>query len=193
MTVRFTTEVAPDLPWRFGPEQRQVTVHLGEEKLVFFSAQNLTDRPIVGHAAFNVTPTKAGIYFNKIQCFCFTEERLDPRQKVDMPVDFFVDPKLGTDPETRESRYDHAVLHVLSLERPGRGKGFVAVCRRRQARSAARAKLFAERCAACHALDRNKIGPMLGDVVGRHAGSGSRLSLFAGIARGGDRLVGGRR
>src|SRR6516225_337060 len=102
VTVRFTTDVAPGLPWRFEPEQREVRVRLGEEKLVFFSAENLTDQPVVGHATFNVTPAKTGIYFNKIQCFCFDEERLGPRQKTEMPVDFFVDPQLADDPETRE-------------------------------------------------------------------------------------------
>ncbi len=102
ITVRFSTDVAPGLSWRFEPEQREVRVHLGEEKLVFFSAENLTDKPVVGHATFNVTPTKAGIYFKKIQCFCFDEERLGPRQKVEMPVDFFVDPKLADDANTRE-------------------------------------------------------------------------------------------
>src|SRR6516225_9327851 len=102
VTVRFTTDVAPGLPWRFEPEQRSVKVRLGEEKLVFFSAENLADKPIVGHATFNVTPAKAGIYFNKIQCFCFDEERLGAHRKVDMPVDFFVDQKLADDPNTRE-------------------------------------------------------------------------------------------
>lgn len=97
ITVRFSTDVAPGLPWRFEPEQREVRVHLGEEKLVFFSAENLTDRPVVGHATFNVTPAKAGLYFSKIQCFCFDEERLGPRQRVDMPVDFFIDPALAED------------------------------------------------------------------------------------------------
>jgi len=170
VTVRFTTEVAPDLPWRFGPEQPQVKVHLGEEKLVFFSAQNLSDRPIVGHAAFNVTPTKAGIYFDKIQCFCFTEERLDPHAKVDMPVDFFVDPKLGTDPETREIDTITLSYTFFRSKDPEGAKDlsrFVAGDEPDPRRGKA---LFAERCAACHALDRNKIGPMLGDVVGRHAG-----------------------
>src|SRR5260370_20951010 len=94
VTVRFSTDVAPGLPWRFEPEQREVRVHVGEEKLVFFSAENLTDQPIVGHATFNVTPAKPGLYFNEIQCFCFNENRLTAHQKVDMPADLFVEPPL---------------------------------------------------------------------------------------------------
>ena len=97
VTVAFDSNVAPDLPWRFEPEQRSVTVHLGEQKLVFFTAENLSNESIVAHATFNVTPETSGIYFNKIQCFCFNEERLDPHQKVEMPVVFFVDPAFAKD------------------------------------------------------------------------------------------------
>src|SRR6185312_797323 len=75
VTVLFSTDISPDLPWRFEPVQREVKVRLGEETLVFFTAQNLTQKPLIGHATYNVTPTKAGPYFNKIQCFCFTEEK----------------------------------------------------------------------------------------------------------------------
>lgn len=92
ITVRFDSNVAPDLPWQFEPAQREVSVRLGEQKLVFFTAKNLSDKAIVGHAAFNVTPETTGIYFNKIQCFCFDDERLEANEKVDMPVVFFVDP-----------------------------------------------------------------------------------------------------
>jgi cytochrome c oxidase assembly protein subunit 11 len=107
VTVAFDSNVAPDLPWRFEPEQRSVTVHLGEQKLVFFTAENLSNESIVGHATFNVTPETSGIYFNKIQCFCFNEERLDPHQKVEMPVVFYVDPafaKIPTTPTSTRSR-----------------------------------------------------------------------------------------
>ncbi|WGS21534.1 cytochrome c oxidase assembly protein [Bradyrhizobium sp. ISRA463] len=99
VAVAFDSNVAPGLPWRFEPEQRSVTVHLGEQKLVFFTAENLSNESIVGHAAFNVTPETSGVYFNKIQCFCFNEERLDPHQKVEMPVVFFVDPAFAKDPD----------------------------------------------------------------------------------------------
>ncbi len=102
VTVLFDTNVAPGLPWRFVPLQRQVTLHLGQDQLVLFEAQNLSDHDMVGHATFNVTPEKAGLYFKKIQCFCFSEERLAAGETAQMPVDFFVDPALGTDPSTAD-------------------------------------------------------------------------------------------
>ena len=99
ITVSFDTNVAPGLPWRFEPAQGEVKVHLGEQRLVFFTAENVSDQAIVGHATFNVTPEQSGAYFNKIQCFCFDDERLEPHQKVDMPVVFFVAPALASDPD----------------------------------------------------------------------------------------------
>ena len=102
VTVFFDTGVAPGLPWRFVPVQRKVTVHLGQSTPVFFEAENRSDQDIVGHATFNVTPVKAAIYFKKIQCFCFTEERLGAHRTVEMPVDFFVDPALGANPGTAD-------------------------------------------------------------------------------------------
>lgn len=102
ITVRFATQVAPDLPWRFRPEQRQVTIRLGERKTVFFRAANESDRTIVGHAAYNVAPLKVGRYVNKIECFCFTEERLHPGESVRMPVQLFVDPELARDKTVNE-------------------------------------------------------------------------------------------
>src|SRR5260370_2540572 len=102
IAVRFDSNVAPGLPWRFEPLQREVKVHLGEQQLVFFTAENVSDQAIVGHATFNVAPDTTGAYFKKIQCFCFDEERLDAHQKVDMPAVFFVDPALGSYPKTRD-------------------------------------------------------------------------------------------
>ncbi len=101
VTVAFDSSVAPGLPWRFEPVQRAVTVHLGEQQLVFFTAENTGNAPMVAHATFNVTPQSSGIYFNKIQCFCFNEERLEAHEKVKMPVVFYVDPAFGKDPEMR--------------------------------------------------------------------------------------------
>jgi cytochrome c oxidase assembly protein subunit 11 len=97
VTVRFNADVATGLPWKFEPVQRDITVKVGETGLAFYRAQNLTDRPIVGMATFNVTPDKAGQYFNKIHCFCFDQQRLEPGQSVDMPVTFFVDPAMAKD------------------------------------------------------------------------------------------------
>jgi cytochrome c oxidase assembly protein Cox11 len=102
VTVLFDTNVAPGLPWRFVPLQRSVKLHLGEESLAFFEAQNQSGRDMVGHAAFNVTPAKAGLYFKKIQCFCFSEERLGAGESAQMPVEFFVDPAIATDPGTAD-------------------------------------------------------------------------------------------
>src|SRR5437762_9355888 len=102
VTVFFDSNVAPGLPWSFRPAQRKVAVHLGERTLVFFEAENRSDRDVIGHATFNVTPVKAGLYFKKIECFCFTEQRLNAHQKVAMPVEFYVDPKLATDSGTAD-------------------------------------------------------------------------------------------
>ncbi|MBS0547031.1 MAG: cytochrome c oxidase assembly protein [Proteobacteria bacterium] len=107
--VRFDTNVDPNLAWRFEPVQRAVKVKLGEEKLVFFRATNRSQRPIVGTATYNVTPEPAGPWFNKIQCFCFTEQLLQPGQSVDMPVIFFVDPDMDKD-----RRYDNVRTITLS-------------------------------------------------------------------------------
>lgn len=97
VTVRFNAEIAPGLAWKFEPVERDITLQIGENALAFYRAANLTDRPLVGMATFNVTPDKAGQYFNKIACFCFDQQRLEPGQSVDMPVSFFVDPSLAKD------------------------------------------------------------------------------------------------
>ena len=99
--VRFDANVHPGLPWRFEPVQNQVRIAPGARTQIFYRATNLTARPITGQAVFNVTPDTAGQYFNKIECFCFTEQTLKPGESVDMPVVFFVDPKIRTDDETK--------------------------------------------------------------------------------------------
>lgn len=98
VTVRFNADVNRALPWSFRPEQTAVTVKLGETALAAYRAENRGERPVAGTAVYNVTPEKAGRYFNKIECFCFTEQILDPGQAVDMPVAFFVDPAMAGDP-----------------------------------------------------------------------------------------------
>lgn len=98
VTVRFDSNVAQDLAWRFKPEQVSQTLHIGETALAFFEAENLSDRSITGRATFNVTPVKAGIYFKKIECFCFTEQTLAPGEQVSMPVTYYVDPAIADDP-----------------------------------------------------------------------------------------------
>ena len=100
--IRFNADIAPDLDWRFGPVERAVTVRLGEPALAFYRAENLGEEPVTGAATFNVTPLKAGAYFSKIDCFCFTEQRLGPGESADMPVSFFVDPEIADDPNVRD-------------------------------------------------------------------------------------------
>jgi cytochrome c oxidase assembly protein subunit 11 len=102
--VRFNADAAHDLPWSFAPVERAVEVRLGEQHLAFFRAHNGSDRPIVGTATFNVTPFKAGRYFDKIACFCFEEQILQAGETVDMPVSFYVDPAILDDPETEDVR-----------------------------------------------------------------------------------------
>jgi cytochrome c oxidase assembly protein subunit 11 len=97
MTIRFNADVAPDLPWRFAPAARAVTVQVGAETLAFYRATNNGGAPITGTAAFNVVPDKAGPYFSKIECFCFTEQTLAPGESADFPVSFFVDPAIAED------------------------------------------------------------------------------------------------
>lgn len=102
VTVRFDASVAKGLQWRFAPQVREMKVRLGEDTLAVFTATNLSDRPITGNAVFNATPDKIGKYVAKIQCFCFTEQTLQPGQSVDMAVSFVLDPAMATDVHTGE-------------------------------------------------------------------------------------------
>ena len=97
ITVRFNADISPNLPWAFQPVQREVKVRVGEEKMVYYAVWNRASVPVTGTATFNVTPQKVGAYFDKVQCFCFTEQRLEPGQRVEMPVSFFIDPKIVDD------------------------------------------------------------------------------------------------
>lgn len=97
ITVRFDSTVGNGLPWRFKPEQVSQSLRIGETGLAFYEAENLTDHPVTGRATYNVSPAKAGLYFRKIECFCFTEQTLQPGEKVSMPVTYFVDPELNND------------------------------------------------------------------------------------------------
>lgn len=104
ITVRFDSNVAPGLPWGFEPVQRTLDVKVGENMLGFYKAHNASDKPITGTATFNVSPYAAGPYFAKIDCFCFTEQTLQPGESVEMPVSFFVDPSIMDDREADRIR-----------------------------------------------------------------------------------------
>lgn len=95
--VRFDANVDPDMGWTFRPMQRDMTLRIGENAIAYYEATNITDQPITGTASFNVAPEVAGYYFNKIDCFCFTEQVLAPGERVEMPVTFFVDAGLVDD------------------------------------------------------------------------------------------------
>ena len=97
ITVRFDANVDRKLPWTFEPVQRVMDVKIGESNLAFFRATNNTDEPVTGSAGFNVAPGIAGRYFTKIECFCFTKQRLAAGESIEMPVTFFVDPKIVDD------------------------------------------------------------------------------------------------
>ena len=104
VTVRFDAQTAPDLGWEFRPLESAVRLHPGEQREVLFRATNHAAETVTGTATFNVTPTKTGIYFDKLQCFCFNEQQLKPGESRDMGVVFFVDPDLLTDPNTSDVR-----------------------------------------------------------------------------------------
>lgn len=104
--VRFDGSLARDMPWSFKPVEREMELRIGETGLAFFEAYNPTDHPVAGQAAYNVTPYQAGGYFEKIDCFCFTEQVLEPGERVEMPVTFFVDPGIVDD---REAKYVHTI------------------------------------------------------------------------------------
>ena len=100
VTVRFDANVDPHLPWKFEPVVHTMDVKVGENALAFYRATNLSDKKLTGTAAFNVAPDTMGLYFNKIACFCFVEQTLEPGQSVEMPVTFYVDPKMIDDRDT---------------------------------------------------------------------------------------------
>ncbi len=104
VTIRFNSDIHPDLPWAFQPVQRAIELRVGESGLVFYKARNLAERATTGVSTFNVTPQKAGPYFNKVQCFCFEEQTLQPGEEMEMGVSFFVDPAIEDDPNLADVR-----------------------------------------------------------------------------------------
>ncbi|SFC38957.1 cytochrome c oxidase assembly protein [Tropicimonas isoalkanivorans] len=104
--VRFDGSLDRDMPWEFKPLQREMEIRLGETGLAFYEAHNPTDRPVAGQASYNVAPFDAGSYFTKIDCFCFTEQVLQPGETVQMPVSFYVDPEILED---RDANFIHRI------------------------------------------------------------------------------------
>ena len=100
--VTFTADVAAGLGWKFQPLQRNLELKVGENKLAFYVAENLESKPVTGRATFNVSPEIFGPYFSKIECFCFTEQTLQPGQRIEMPVSFFIDPAVLDDPALKK-------------------------------------------------------------------------------------------
>ncbi len=104
VTVRFDANVTQGLPWSFEPVRPELTLHVGENKLAFFRAANLSKETVTGSAVFNVSPDIMGQYFTKVQCFCFTKQTLKPGQAVEMPVSFFIDPAILKDRDAKTVR-----------------------------------------------------------------------------------------
>ncbi|MDO6586636.1 cytochrome c oxidase assembly protein [Salipiger sp. 1_MG-2023] len=103
--IRFDGSKARGFPWEFKPMQTEMTLRIGEEGLAFYEAYNPTDHPVAGQASYNVYPYDAGGYFNKIECFCFTEQVLQPGERVVMPVSFFVDPEIVEDEDAKHASH----------------------------------------------------------------------------------------
>jgi len=104
VTIRFNAQTNPALPWHFAPQQGPMQIRLGEEGMAFYEARNLTGQAVSGISTYNVTPEIVGRYFHKTACFCFEEQVLEPHQRVDMPLAFWVDPKIMDDPQARDVR-----------------------------------------------------------------------------------------
>lgn len=102
LTIEFNADTDPGLPWEFAPEQKAMTVQAGQQSLAFYKARNLTANPVTGRAVYNVLPLKAGAYFVKIDCFCFVEQTLQPKESAHMPVSFYIDPAIADDPDMKD-------------------------------------------------------------------------------------------
>ncbi|NWH07498.1 MAG: cytochrome c oxidase assembly protein [Alphaproteobacteria bacterium] len=120
ISVRFDANTSPDLDWDFVPLQTTMRVHIGETAIAFYRATNRSERAIVGNATYNVTPDKIGYYFEKVQCFCFSEQRLEAGETIDMPVVFYVDPAIIEDPRaaaTQEITLSYTFFPALTASR----------------------------------------------------------------------------
>ncbi|WP_226689815.1 cytochrome c oxidase assembly protein [Ruegeria arenilitoris] len=124
VTVRFDASKAKGMAWEFKPVEREMEVRIGETGLAFYEAHNPTDRPIAGQASYNVAPYSAGGYFQKIACFCFEEQVLQPGERVQMPVTFFVDPEIVED---LEAKYVHTITLSYTFYEIDLPEGYAAL------------------------------------------------------------------
>lgn len=124
VTIRFDASKAKDMAWEFKPVEREMEVRIGETGLAFYEAYNPTDRPIAGQASYNVAPYSAGGYFQKIACFCFEEQVLQPGERVEMPVTFFVDPEMVED---LEAKYVHTITLSYTFYEIDLPEGYAAL------------------------------------------------------------------
>jgi len=122
--IRFDGSKERGMPWEFKPMQQELELRIGETGLAFYEAYNPTDRPIAGQASYNVAPYSAGAYFSKIACFCFTEQILQPGERVEMPVTFFVDPEIVDDPE---AKYVHTITLSYTFYEIDLPEGYAAL------------------------------------------------------------------
>lgn len=122
--VRFDGTLNENMAWDFSPVVREMEVRIGEMALAFYEAHNPTDRPIAGQASYNVTPYTAGAFFDKIDCFCFTEQVLAPGETVQMPVSFFVDPEIVKD---RDGQYVHTITLSYTFYEIDLPEGYAAL------------------------------------------------------------------
>ncbi|TDK48056.1 cytochrome c oxidase assembly protein [Antarcticimicrobium luteum] len=122
--IRFDGSKERGMPWDFKPMQQEIELRIGETGLAFYEAYNPTDRPIAGQASYNVAPYSAGGYFTKIACFCFTEQILQPGERVEMPVTFYVDPEIVDDPE---AKYVHTITLSYTFYEIDLPEGYAAL------------------------------------------------------------------
>jgi cytochrome c oxidase assembly protein subunit 11 len=119
ITIRFNADTHSDLPWEFKPSQKEIKVRAGEIGLAFYHGKNLSPNSTLGMATYNVTPHKAGIYFNKVDCFCFVEQHLEGGQETDFPVEFFIDPDIVKDPTLDDVDTITLSYTFFKLKKPG--------------------------------------------------------------------------
>ncbi|MDU9002485.1 cytochrome c oxidase assembly protein [Sedimentitalea todarodis] len=122
--IKFDASLERDMPWIFKPVEREMEIRIGETGLAFYEAYNPTDHPVAGQASYNVFPFEAGGFFNKIDCFCFTEQVLEPGERVQMPVTFFVDPEIVTD---RDAKYVHSITLSYTFYEIDLPEGYAAL------------------------------------------------------------------